>query len=221
MKKYQKPPHTLEKLMSEKYLEVKCLLCDTFFLKRAADINRTKNNFCSRGCSGQYNLINYCKTQEKTCLNCNTKIFRQQKEISKNKTNRFYCSHSCRATFSNKSRKNTNRSKIEIEFGQELAKLFPTLKFIYNDRIVLDGYELDIYIPELKLAIEWNGTVHYQPIYGEDKLNKIQYRDYQKQLLCQKLDIDLIIISDYYSKKEIIQESLSNVSDIIRNKMSN
>jgi hypothetical protein len=33
---------------------------------------------------------------------------------------------------------------------------------------------LDFYFPELRFAIELNGITHYEPIYGEDKFEKIK-----------------------------------------------
>ena len=56
------------------------------------------------------------------------------------------------------------------------------------------GAELDFYFPELKIAVELNGIVHYQPIYGYKKLERVQEIDRGKILKCRMAGIKLIII---------------------------
>ena len=55
-----------------------------------------------------------------------------------------------------------------------------------------DGIECDIAIPDLKIGIEWNGIVHYKPIYGEKKLSDIQERDKRKEEIAIEKKINLI-----------------------------
>ena len=43
---------------------------------------------------------------------------------------------------------------------------------MYNNSTTISS-ELDFYFPQLKLAIEINGIVHYEPIYGSNKFDKI------------------------------------------------
>ncbi len=60
---------------------------------------------------------------------------------------------------------------------------------IYNDRTILDGLELDIYYPELKFAIEYQGDYwHNRPEHRE--------RDRIKKGLCIKKGIKLVEIWD-------------------------
>lgn len=68
--------------------------------------------------------------------------------------------------------------------------------FEYNNRNICDGLELDIFIPELKLAFEINGIVHYKPIYGEEKFNKIKEKDILKNKSCKDKNIRIITIKD-------------------------
>lgn len=61
----------------------------------------------------------------------------------------------------------------------------------------LEGLEIDIYVPELKLGFEYNGIQHYKPVEhwgGEESLKKQQERDKRKQQLCNKNDVELIVI---------------------------
>lgn len=194
-----------------------CSYCNKTFKRRTARLKyeQPKKLYCSHKC----HVLDIDVRVNKTCYCCGKDLLIKRSELSRSKSGFCFCSNSCAAKYNNSIRKKTRRSKIEIKFGQELQKLFPTLQFLFNDKTIISGYELDIYIPELKLAIEWNGIVHYQPIYGEEKLEQIQYRDYQKQLLCQKYDINLIVIADYKSNKTILNESLTKVSEIINKLM--
>lgn len=58
--------------------------------------------------------------------------------------------------------------------------------FIENDRIILDGKELDIYIPDKKLAIECNGC------YWHSTKKKDKYYHYEKYKLCKEKGIQLL-----------------------------
>jgi hypothetical protein len=73
-----------------------------------------------------------------------------------------------------------------------------------NDKTLIPGYEVDIAIPSLRLAIEWNGGVHHKPIYGEEKLAIIQKRDEEKRRLAASLGIHLVAISDLVSTDQYV-----------------
>jgi len=196
--------------------EINCDFCNKLFV-RTKDYKVYAKTYCSRDCSNKHKN----KRVNVKCGFCDNIFLAEKRAIARSKCGFVFCSASCSAKYNNQFRKSSNRSKIEIKFGEELQKLFPDLELVFNNRQILDGYELDIYIPELKLAIEWNGKIHYQPMYGEDKLKHIQYRDYQKQLLCQRENIDLIVITDLTSKQNQIDLALSKVSQIIEIKIKN
>jgi dTDP-4-amino-4,6-dideoxygalactose transaminase len=109
-----------------------------------------------------------------------------------------YCSRSCRSinlklsSYAHKAG-GKSRSQIELFVEENLVKDFPNIEFVFNDKETI-GSELDAYIPELKMAIEINGIIHYEPIYGEEKLTKVQNRDRQKMINCYNLGIELIVI---------------------------
>ena len=78
---------------------------------------------------------------------------------------------------------------------------------VYNDRTILDGKELDIVLPDMSLAFEFNGTYWHQdkkvPInYHKDKTNKAEDNDYQ-----------LIHISDYLweTKQDIVKSRIKQL----------
>lgn len=63
----------------------------------------------------------------------------------------------------------------------------------------LEGLELDIFIPALNLAFEYQGQQHFHPIDlwgGVQELQDLQARDERKARLCESLGINLITI-DY------------------------
>lgn len=89
------------------------------------------------------------------------------------------------------------------------------IKYIKNDRTLLKGKELDIYIPDKKLAIEINGLYWHSEIYKDD------YYHQEKSLKCNELGIQLIHIfeDDWLYKRDIILSILSNKLGIIKNKI--
>lgn len=75
---------------------------------------------------------------------------------------------------------------------------------IYNDRTLLDGKELDIVLPDLGLAIEFNGTYWHR----EEKVGKTYHLD--KTNLVESFDYQLIHIYDYYwnTRQDVVKSRL-------------
>ena len=71
--------------------------------------------------------------------------------------------------------------------------IYPNLEIQFNRRDII-GRELDIFFPTLNLAVEISGIFHYKPIFGEDKLSKIQNSDALKVKLCKEHGIHLIVL---------------------------
>jgi len=112
---------------------------------------------------------------------------------------------------------NSSIKEIEIRnfiesFGIETIK----------DKTILDGKELDIYIPSHNLALEFNGL--YYHIEKEDKIGKITHgKDYHldKSLKCQEKDIHLMHIweDEWVFKQEIVKSIILNKLNKIENKI--
>ena len=68
-------------------------------------------------------------------------------------------------------------------------------------------YELDIYLPELSLAFEFNG------IYWHSQKFKPKYYHQDKTIKCYKNGIQLIHIweNEWDNNKELLQEKIANV----------
>lgn len=81
--------------------------------------------------------------------------------------------------------------------------LFKTVAFLLNEHEVIHHYradwlarqELDIFVPSLNLAIEYQGEQHFLPIEawgGESALEMTQQRDEEKKRRCAKKGVQLL-----------------------------
>ena len=118
-----------------------------------------------------------------------------------------------------------NPLKKEYSYGEkELAEYVSSIYdgvILENDRTVIKPKELDIYLPELHLAIEYNGDYwHANPKYysedhviGEATAKEVWKEDEQKINRCIKAGIELLIIweDDWTNRKEQVQFELNNI----------
>jgi len=88
-------------------------------------------------------------------------------------------------------------------------------EIIENSRNIINPYELDIYLPELKLAFEFNGVFWHSELYKEKNYHNM------KSDLCEKAGIQLIHIweDDWKHKKEIVKSIILNKLSKIKNKI--
>jgi len=172
---------------------VSCQNCSKQAVKSNGRYNEAIKNgwnfFCSIKCRYGYQE----KSKEFSCAWCSKTILKTPAQVRKTKANVF-CSKSCAACYNNRHKQTgTRRSKLERHLEQQLKLNFPNLNFSCNTKIPI-GAELDFYFPELKLAIEINGFLHYQPVYGLEKLKRIQEIDREKADKCRQTSIKLCII---------------------------
>jgi hypothetical protein len=203
-------------------IDVTCLNCSTLFQKRPYEVKRGNKrgqgrNFCCKQCFSTYQKK--CKENNTVeCKNCGKKFHKIPFEQKKTKNN--FCSKSCAATYNNIHKLSGTRvSKLEVFLQEQLKKDYD-FGFHFNRKDTINS-ELDIYIPELKLAFELNGIFHYEPIYGTEKLNQIQNNDNRKFQACLEKEIELCIIDTSwikYNKIENFKKVLSIVQQIISKK---
>ena len=150
----------------------------------------------------------------KRCLDCNKlhKILKLKEHRNKNiqhcrELNRKY-------TKNRRDKENQRRIKLGLplignNFRKEqellfyIKNLFPNKRIVYHDRAILgNGWELDIFIPELNLAFEYYGRQHfnfngtrYWKNYEEFEAQKL--RDRLKRVLCKINQITLIEVYHY------------------------
>lgn len=167
------------------------------------------SNFCSKKCQS----LSATTSVAEPCASCSNPVLRNPYE--RNKTKNVFCNNSCAAKYNNTHKTTGNRrSKLESYLEEQLRIVYPDLQIIANGKEVIES-ELDLYFPELKFAVELNGIFHYEPIYGQDKLEKIQNNDKQKFIKCYEAGIELMIL-DTSKQKRFTVKSSSEYLDIIK-----
>lgn len=119
--------------------------------------------------------------------------------------------------FCNPDNKNYSLAEKELlSFVQEIYKG----EILVNTRQIIKPYEIDIYLPELNLAIEYNGDYwHGNPKFYNStdyikqkkaSVSEIWETDALKKNLCEKKNIKLVTIweTDWVNKKETVKTSL-------------
>lgn len=202
-------------------LPFKCEYCEKTFNTYKNQVKKALNNhprikikYCSNKCKQKSSdtriLIN--------CNQCGKQFNKQKHEINKNN----FCSHSCATTYNNTHKiKGINRSKLEQYLENKLIELYPNIKILFNNVNTIK-YELDIYIPSLKLAFELNGIYHYEPIFNEKKFLKTQNNDQRKFQSCIDNEIELYIINtsqQKHFKEQTSQKYLSIIINAIDKKL--
>lgn len=214
------------------YLPLKCIHCQKEFLRKKRDIvcalRRIRNQMgvrdgssCSSVCGIRHrSVVEGRGKSEVACKGCG-KILLKYNRVLQKQSNHF-CDQSCSASFNNKHKKGGNRrSKLEKWLEEMLTQRYNRLEISYNQKDAIDS-ELDIFIPELKLAFELNGIFHYEPIYGDSKLNQIRNNDDHKIRACFEKSIELCVIDtskQSYFKPKTSQKFLDIITNIIDGKI--
>jgi len=213
----------LKNIKSIKTIPCECYTCNNiFYIKRGIALrhfNKSRsqaNKYCSKICEN----IGRTKSEEVVCKQCDKKFIKTYSEFKK--TPNHFCTRSCAATYNNTHKTKGNRkSKLEFYLEKELPLLYPDLEFHFNRKDAINS-ELDVYIPSMKLGIELNGIFHYEPIYGDLKLEQIQNNDKRKFQACLERGIELCIIDASqlkYFKESNAKLYLDIIVNIINSKL--
>jgi hypothetical protein len=121
----------------------------------------------------------------------------------------FYKSQSCPICFNGK-------SKYESEIYEFLSDNITSFISL-NNRSILDyNLELDLYIPDKNLAIEFNGLCCHSESWGK-------YKNYHldKTLMCEKINIQLLHIfeDEWINKKDIVKSTILSKMGIFKNRI--
>ena len=121
---------------------------------------------------------------------------------------------------------------LEKQYSEKEKEILKYIKTFYsniileNNKEILNGLELDIYLPELKIAIEFDGTYWHadKRFYKADDLINFKYtaseiweRDEYKNKLCENKNIKLIRIKEYdydINKDEIFKNLKSEIIEV-------
>jgi len=193
-----------EKHGVEHHFQVESIL-NKMQLKRKETIH---NNYLDSISHLNLNIINYKDKEieiicEKCASNYTIPIYLLYQRCKNNMT---LCTH-CNPL----DVKSSSHEKEIIEFFEENN----ISNIIINDRKILEGKELDIYLPDYDLAIELNGTYWHSEIY-KDVLYHLS-----KTEKCQESGINLIHIfqDDWLYKSHIIKSIIRNKLGLIDTKI--
>lgn len=96
----------------------------------------------------------------------------------------------------------------ETELYYAVKKALPELEVIHHGSPEWLGKQhLDVYIPELRMALEYQGLQHDQPVAffgGDEAFAKSQARDAKKKRLCDKHDVELVCVRPGYVLEDVV-----------------
>ena len=188
------------------------------FIKFELKHNRGRLKYCSKNC---YDVTQTTKIVV-NCKQCNKEFLKTKNQFIKFPNS--FCSSTCSGTYNSAHKKfGTRRSKLEKWLEEKLIVSYPSLEFRFNRKDTIYA-ELDIYIPTLNLAFELNGIFHYEPIFGDKKLQSTQTNDKRKFQACLEHNIELCIIDvskEKYFKEHISKKYLDIITNIIESKLLN
>ena len=109
---------------------------------------------------------------------------------------------------------NKHQSGLEMQLFNYIKDHYSG-KIITSDRKIIKPYELDIYLPDLGLAFEFNG------LYWHNELNKSNNYHYTKTKKCIDSNINLIHIyeDDWVYRQDIVKSMILNKINKINNKI--
>ena len=98
----------------------------------------------------------------------------------------------------NKTMKFQNRSKAELEIEQWIRSHGIAVN---EKRKMIEGHEVDIYMPEIKMGIEYDGMLYHTEEYGKGKKYHLE-----KTEVCERNGIGLIHVfeDEYKNKKQVV-----------------
>jgi hypothetical protein len=103
----------------------------------------------------------------------------------------------------------------ETQLYYEIKQAFPKLEVRQHATTDWLGRQhLDIFIPEERVALEYQGLQHDQPVEyfgGQDSFEKNKQRDDRKYRLCKRHGVKLIYVRPFYNLQSIIKEIESQI----------
>lgn len=170
-----------------------CLKCNKEYTVECTKYNYEKGNYkkyCSLSCANS----RICSDDKKEkirlklikpkphCLDCNAEITNRSKSgyckrcVVKHRylSSESYKKFRLAGLKSCQIQAETRRSKNEIAFCELCENRFKTVK---HNEALFNGWDADIIIEDLKVAILWNGKWHYEKIKANHSVKQVQNRD--------------------------------------------
>ena len=99
-------------------------------------------------------------------------------------------------------------SNYEMELIDYISSIIGEENIVRNDRTILNGNELDVYVPSKKVAFEFDGLYWHSEIKKPNKKYHLQ-----KTMECEKQGIQLIHIfeDEWIYKKDICKSRIKNI----------
>jgi len=112
-----------------------------------------------------------------------------------------------------------NGSKMENHLFEMLVRAGYRVEKHKEQILQNEKFHIDLYIPSIRTAVEIDGPLHFEPVYGEDKLQRRQAADLQKNGLI--LSAGMVLLRVKLTKREsqrnnryICDQVLSILADI-------
>jgi hypothetical protein len=109
----------------------------------------------------------------------------------------------------------SNRSKMELQMLDYLRSLGIT-NIVENDRTILNGREIDIYLPDFNIGIEMCGILwhsfgtSYPNTAHKEKTHKYKHRDKYTDCLQKNISLLTIFDNEWNLKQEIVKSIVCN-----------
>ncbi len=241
---HQNPDRANKKYGKYKSFTVKCASCGKEFKvnEREQLFPKKEKYYCSRSCANRRihseetkkKISNSVKTYYKPyrhndveikCKECG-KVLIVKYRMGKQQ----FCSKSCSTKWKNKhiqmghlggiasAKSRVVRSKNEIYFSELCKKKF---KKVLTNKSIFNGWDADVIVEDLKIAILWNGKWHYEKITKQHSVKQVQNRDKIKiKEIIKKGYIPYIIKDMGKANKKFVEKEFDKFIEFIKIKHS-
>ncbi len=212
-----------------KEFKVKCNCCgyETKINEREKLFPQKEKYFCSRSCANTKKHTQETKDKISIGVRLTKKINLEfcsycKKEFNKKRKHQHLCSRSCASSWRNtelgigrmaglasvKSQSKNRRSKNEIYFSQLCEQRFKSVKL---NEPMFNGWDADVIIEDIKVAVLWNGKWHYEKIKDKHSVEQVQNRDRIKIKEIANKGYKSYIIKDMGKyNKEFVEKEFNN-----------
>lgn len=199
---------------------MKCKCCN---IEEAVKYSKySSGEFCSRECSRAFSTKNKREEINKKIAESRTgsgngsvtlacKFCGGDFEVEWKRRGQKFCSRSCNKSFqmsqgniasemgklSSLSQSKFRRSKNEIYFAEMCIEYFDE---VLTNTALFNGWDADIVIKDIKVAVLWNGRWHYEKITEQHSVNQVQNRDRIKMMEIEKHGYKPYVIKDMGKK---------------------